>query len=217
MENTRTSVGERLITLELRGVSKSFGMRRVLSDVNLAFGEGLLAVFGPNGSGKTTLLRIIAGLCQPSFGKVLVSEDGVLVPDDRRRIIIGFAAPDISLYDEMTIAENLRFFALVRGMLIGESKINQIIERLGIGSHTHRMFGELSSGMKQRAKLASAVLHDPPLLLLDEPYSNMDEAGVEVVHSLIEEYRRKGTVVVATSAVAEAESADMTLELGAKM
>lgn len=203
-----------MTALELSRVSKSFGGRQVFKDISLSFSGGALAVFGPNGSGKTTILRIIAGLCPPTSGSVSVLEGGKPVDGDRRRSIMGFVSPDISLYDELTVIENLRFFASVRGISAGCYELYNAVEFFGLNSHSHLRFGELSSGMKQRAKLASAVLHNPSILLLDEPYSNMDDSGLQIVQSLIEERRKNSIVVIAASAASDVASADFTLRLG---
>jgi len=174
-----------MVSLELRDISKSFGSREVLSGINVLMDSGCLAVTGPNGSGKSTLLRIIAGLLAPTGGQVVLRSDGRPAPPELRRDLVGLVAPDLALYDELSAIENLRFFARVRGLRTADAELAASLEKLGLAGRENDRLGSYSSGMRQRVKCAFALLHDPPVLLLDEPSANLDETGAAALDSIV--------------------------------
>jgi len=203
-----------VISLELCNISKSFGSRDVFSGINISVDSGCLAITGPNGSGKSTLLRIIAGLLAPTDGEVILSNDGTPLRLESRRDLIGLVAPDLALYDELTAIENLSFFASVRGLKKAETELRTMLSDMGLKGREDDRLGSYSSGMRQRVKYAFALMHNPSVLLLDEPSSNLDEAGIAVMDSIIEQARRRGIVVLATNNHSELRYGDHTLELG---
>jgi heme exporter protein A len=203
-----------VISLELRDICKSFGARDVLSGISLKVDSGCLAVTGRNGSGKSTLLRIIAGLMSPSSGEVILAQEGEAVPMDARRDLIGLVAPDLTLYEELSALENLRFFARVRGIKRSDGQLRGILGKLGLKGREDDRLGSYSSGMRQRVKYAFAMLHDPEVLLLDEPSANLDEAGISAVDAVITEHRQRGIVILATNDQHELRYGDKVLELG---
>jgi ABC-type multidrug transport system ATPase subunit len=190
----------RLIAEQL---SRSFGPRRIFGPLDLAVGPGeVLGVAGSNGSGKTTLLRTLLGLIRPSAGKVwLVSEDGSKRPPRDAPWLLGWAAPDLSLYAELTAAENLEFFARVAGRPADEKSAVARLEALGLPAEraTSIPSGSLSTGQRQRLKLAFAALAEPAVLFLDEPTANLDEAGRDVVAALVDAQRSRGATVLASN------------------
>jgi heme exporter protein A len=124
------------------------------------------------------------------------------------------AAPDMSVYEELSAVENLRFFARLRGLHREEAALRALLEELGLPPREQtRVVGTYSSGMKQRVKLAQAVLHQPPVLLLDEPSSNLDESGHEVVAALVARFRERAAVAVATNDPREMAFADARIDL----
>jgi heme exporter protein A len=170
--------------LELEGLARHYGEREALSDVSLTLGEGqTLVVFGPNGAGKTTLLRVLATLLRPHAGSVSVL--GRRLPEEAWAIRgrIGLLGHEPLLYRELTARENLRFHARLHG--IGEERVQELLDAVAMGARANEPLRTLSRGMVQRVAVARAVLHDPELLLLDEPNSNLDPAAIELVAPLV--------------------------------
>ena len=204
-----------MVHLSLAGVSKRFGRRRVFEGVNAEVGRGeVLVVIGPNGAGKSTLLLVIAGLLRPTRGQVVISVDGKALPYENRRQWLGMVAPDLTLYQELTALENLRFFERVRGRVPREADLEALLERVGLEGRGRDRVGTYSSGMRQRLKYAFALAHAPKVLLLDEPTANLDASGVSMVEEVIAEQRRRGVLVLATNAPEEARHGDHCVALG---
>lgn len=170
-------------------------------------------IAGRNGSGKSTLMRIIAGLLPPSAGRVGVCASGQDLDALSRRAVIGAVAPDLQLYGELTGAENLRFFAELRGMPLERDRLAALLERVGLKGRGRELVRNYSSGMRQRLKYAFALLHEPQLLLLDEPTANLDTDGVRMVESVLDEQRRRGAVVIATNEPRELAWGDAVVDL----
>ncbi len=170
--------------LELEGLTRRYGEREALSDVSLSLGAGqTLAVFGPNGAGKTTLLRVLATLLRPHAGVVRVLGCELPAQSWAVRGRVGVLAHEPLLYRELTARENLRFHARLHG--VGEARVRELLAALAMDARADEPLRTLSRGMVQRVAVARCVLHDPELLLLDEPYSNLDPAAVELVEPLI--------------------------------
>jgi len=170
--------------LLLEGLARHFGEREALSDVSLSLGEGqTLVVFGGNGAGKSTLLRVLATLLRPHAGAVRVL--GSALPEEAWAVRgrIGLLAHEPLLYRQLTARENLRFHARLHG--VGEARVEELLEAVAMTGRASEPVRTLSRGMVQRVAVARAVLHDPDLLLLDEPYANLDPAAVELVRPLI--------------------------------
>ena len=172
-----------------------------------------MGVSGWNGSGKSTLLRIIAGLTRPSAGNVEIYHHDEPVPMDARRQFLGMVAPAFSLYDELTAIENMAFFCRVRGLPYHRDICLNLLERMDLTLQADMICGQYSSGMKQRLKLVQAILHKPPLLLLDEPGSNLDSNGMAIVEDIIQEQRRFGMTVIASNEKREVDYADRIINL----
>ncbi|MBA2767292.1 MAG: heme ABC exporter ATP-binding protein CcmA [Solirubrobacterales bacterium] len=184
------------LALELRGLGRRYGERPALQDVTLDLQAGrTLVVFGPNGAGKTTLLRVLAGLLRPHAGDVRVL--GARLPDEgwRARGRVGLLTHEPLLYRELSARENLRFHARLHGVAPG--RVDEALEAVALRVRADDPIAELSRGMVQRAAVARAVLHDPALLLLDEPLANLDPAAAEVLEPLIG--RSSGRTRVVTS------------------
>jgi heme exporter protein A len=204
------------VTVRFEAVAKRFANKVGLAAVSGRLDRGkVLVVGGANGAGKSTLLSIIAGLMRPSRGKVTYfSGDTELVRDDWFEQI-GMAAPDMAVYEELSAIENLQFFARLRRRQLTETDLGALLEDLGLAARDHRrQVGGYSSGMKQRVKLAVAVLHEPPVLLLDEPSSNLDQAGHDRVAALVQRFRHTAAVVVASNDPREMAWGDERIELG---
>lgn len=207
-----------MVSVECRNLTKFFGYRRVLEGVCVRVEQGeTLVVTGRNGSGKTTLLRLISGLAKPTSGEVVISVNGQPLDSDAVYHHLGFVTPDLSLYTELTALENLAFFAALRGLPTERhgvrSLLHECLAGVGLEERADDLLRDFSSGLKQRLKLAFAVLHRPAVLLLDEPTSNLDAAGVEIVERLIREQKQRGIVILATNNAEELKHGDQILRL----
>jgi heme exporter protein A len=173
-----------VVALQLEGLARNYGEREALSGVTLALQEGrTLVVFGPNGAGKTTLLRVLATLLRPHGGRVSVL--GSELPEQAWAVRgrVGLLGHEPLLYRQLTPLENLRLHARLHG--VGEARVHELLEAVAMTGRAREPLRNLSRGMVQRVAVARAVLHDPELLLLDEPYSNLDPAAVALVAPLI--------------------------------
>lgn len=198
--------------LRFTDLSRRFGRLRVLTGVSgeVAPGEALL-VSGPNGSGKSTLLRILAGLLAQERGTVDLRRDGRVLDLPERRRALGYVAPDLALYEELTALENLEFFGRLRG--VGPDRGRELLDRVGLPPD--RLTGALSSGMRQRLRWAWALLDRPGLLLLDEPFQNLDRAGIEQGTELLDAHLAGGGLaVVANPGPLEIPRVRSRIELG---
>jgi heme exporter protein A len=197
----------------LSGAGRRYGERAALRDVTLELAAGqTLVVFGPNGAGKTTLLRMLATLLRPHAGKVRVL--GSELPDDGYAVRgrIGFLGHDALLYRELSGRENLRFHARLHG--VAPARVEEVLDAVGMTARGDDPVAELSRGMVQRLAVARAVLHEPELLLLDEPLANLDPAAAAQVQPLIG--RASGRTRVLTSHDPAGGLADADLALGLK-
>jgi heme exporter protein A len=196
--------------IELEGAGRAFGERVVLRDLSLRVEEGTtLAVLGANGSGKTTLLRMLAALLRPHAGTVRVL--GAELPRESWRVRgrLGLLAHEPLLYRDLTARENLRFHARLHRVAF--RRVDELLERVGLGLRADEPLRQYSRGMVQRAAICRAVLHDPELLLLDEPHANLDAAGVEAVAPLLAGARTR--VLVSHDVAAATAEADQVLRL----
>jgi heme exporter protein A len=204
--------------LSLAGLRREYGERTALDGIGLQLGRGeTLLVLGPNGAGKTTLLRILATLLRPSGGEVRAL--GCSLPDEawKLRGRIGFLGHEPLLYRDLSGRENLRFHARLHGMRgeAGEARIEQLLAAVGMERRTEQRVGELSAGMRQRLAIARCVLHEPELLLLDEPDSNLDAEGRELARALIGPGNERTRVVVSHDPERFEAEADQVLRLEA--
>jgi heme exporter protein A len=170
--------------LQVEGLARHYGERAALSDVSVSLEVGqTLVVFGPNGAGKSTLLRVLATLLRPHAGGVRVL--GRSLPQEAWAVRgrIGLVGHEPLLYRELTARENLRFHARLHG--VADRRVGELLELVAMDGRSREPLRTLSRGMVQRVAIARAVLHDPELLLLDEPHANLDPAAVELVAPLI--------------------------------
>lgn len=203
--------------IELRGLRRDYGERPALAgvDLSLARGESLLVV-GPNGAGKTTLLRILATLLRPSGGEVRVL--GASLPGEAWKVRgrIGLLGHDALLYRDLSGRENLRFHARLQGLRgeAAERRIDALLSAVGMEWRADDRVAELSAGMRQRIAACRCVLHEPELLLLDEPDSNLDAEGRARVGELIGPRPDRARVLVSHDPERHRGDADQVLELG---
>jgi heme exporter protein A len=203
--------------IELRGLRRDYGERAALRDVSLRLDRGeSLAVLGPNGAGKTTLLRVLAGLLRPSGGDALVL--GAELPGEswRLRGRIGWLGHEPLLYHDLSARENLRFAARLNGLApaLAEERIDALLSSVGLEPRAGDRIRDYSAGMVQRADVCRALLHEPELLLLDEPFSHLDARGREQVEPLFSAGPGWSRVTVTHDTESAAE-ADQVLRLAA--
>jgi ABC-type multidrug transport system ATPase subunit len=173
-----------------RGLGRSFGTKRVFRDLDLDVGEReLLLVTGPNGSGKSTLLALCAGLLAPTAGELEVAVD---------RGRIGYLAHEPLVYRELTALENLELYGRLYRVPERRERIGMLLERFGLWEARRAAVASFSRGMQQRLALCRTLLHDPALLLLDEPYAGLDEAGSELLDAELGALAGRRTLLLAT-------------------
>jgi heme exporter protein A len=183
--------------LELRNVSKYFGDLAALvgADLIVAPGDAIL-LYGPNGAGKTTLLRLLATIARPSEGKVLRNGEDVHRHPAAAKAAIGFASHATFLYGNLTVRENLKFFGTLFALPRVEKKVAAMLELFRLEDRAHTPIRKLSRGLQQRVSLARALIHEPQFLLLDEPFTGLDAATVNVLESLMRQLPAQGKAVV---------------------
>jgi heme exporter protein A len=203
--------------VELRGLWRAFGDRAVLRDLTISVPAGsTLAVLGPNGAGKTTLLRVLATLLRPTAGQATVL--GCALPRDawRARGRIGFLGHEPLLYRDLTGAENLRFHARLYGLPgDGAERIAELLERVRMTRRSDELVRNLSAGMVQRLAVCRALLHEPELLLLDEPRSHLDPEAAALVEPLLGPESGRTRMLVTHDVDAGLAEADLVLALRA--
>jgi len=186
--------------ISLAHISKRFQRHWIFKDINYSFeSPGAYALLGPNGSGKSTLLRIISGMQGASLGKILFYDNnGQSIPTAEIFTHTSFCAPGQELVEELTLREFFDFHFSFKKILPHLS-VDKIIELTGLKETEHKPIGDYSSGMKQRVKLAQAIFSDTPVLLLDEPCTNLDQQGIEQYREWMEVYAKDRLIIVASN------------------
>ena len=186
-----------MIQLQTQNVGKRYGKRVLFRGMSESFeGGSVTAVTGVNGSGKSTLVRILAGVLTPGKGQVALRISDRAITREQHPFHIGLVAPYLNVYEDFSPEENLLFLARARGYDKPGDRIASVLERVGLPDRGKDLVKTFSSGMKQRVRIASALFFNPPVLLLDEPGSNLDESGHSLVRSIIEESAEDGRIVV---------------------
>ena len=176
--------------LVARGLGKRYGEKRVLRGIDLELSRGgFLVVTGANGSGKTTLLRICAGLAQPTEGRI---------ERDAERAQVGYLAHEPLVYRELSALENLELYGRLYRVPERRERIGMLLERYGLWDVRHDRVADYSRGMTQRLALCRVLLHDPALLVLDEPFTALDESGAALLDAQLAELRGERTLMVST-------------------
>ena len=190
-----------------RGLSKRYGTKRVIERLDLDVPRGsFVVVTGPNGSGKTTLLRLVAGLAAPTGGTLEVRAD---------RAALGYLGHEPLLYRDLSVVENLELNARLHGIDRPRERIAELLGRAGLTRRGTELVRNLSAGMLQRAAICRALLHDPELLILDEPRAHLDVAAAEIVEEMLGPRPGRTRVVVTHEIERGLESADRVLALRA--
>jgi heme exporter protein A len=186
--------------IEIHDLTKSFGPRVALAGIDLLVEAGeFVTLVGPNGAGKTTLLRTLATLTHPTSGTVKIADLDLARAGAEVRRHIGFLSHRTLLYDDLTAEQNLSFYARMYDVGDAQHCIVGLLERVGLAPRRHDLVRTLSRGMQQRLALARAVLHQPQVLLLDEPYTGLDPTAVQVLTDLLGELTGEGCAVLLTT------------------
>ncbi len=185
--------------IRLTNTGKRFNFEWIFKKIDYQFNlEGRYAILGPNGSGKSTLMKVLSGHLSPSKGKIVFSKDGKELSIEEVYRTISYAAPYVELVEEFTLIEALAFHARFKPFFVHLST-EKIIALLGLEKSKDKQIRFFSSGMKQRLKLALAILSDTPILLLDEPTTNLDAQGSAWYRQLLTEYGQQRMVIIATN------------------
>ncbi len=202
------------ILLQADSVTKTFGRRLIFKNVSFNFNQnGVYGIAGINGSGKSTLVKIIAGIISSTKGKIIHKINDEEIIYEKLHNYIGFVSPYLILYDEFSAEENLMFFAKIRGISYDKDKIEYLLNTFLIFDRKNDNVKTYSSGMKQRLKYIFALMHSPKFLILDEPTSNLDSSGKEIVYKIIEDESQNNIVVIASNEESDLILSRETIEL----
>lgn len=194
-------------SLSADSINKTFGRRLIFK--NISFKLNLSTIFGisgPNGSGKSTLIKIVANIISPSAGRIIHNLNGSEIKPEKLHNHIGLVSPYLVLYDEFTAYENLIYFSEIRGISFNKERVDRLLNKFLLFNRRNDLVKTYSSGMKQRLKFIFALMHSPQLIILDEPTSNIDDEGKEVVYELVKEEGNKNIVIIASN-----EKSDLSL------
>jgi ABC-2 type transport system ATP-binding protein len=195
------------LSIEVKNVTKYYGHQAALKDVSFTAKRGEVVGFlGPNGAGKSTMMKIITCYLPPSNGEVSVAGYDIFNQGIEVRRNVGYLPENNPLYPEMYVREYLHFAAGIYGVKKRKSKVEEIIETVGLTPESHKRISELSKGYRQRVGLAQALIHDPEVLILDEPTSGLDPNQLEDIRSLIKKIGKKKTVLLSTHIMQEVEA-----------
>lgn len=192
--------GQSTPAIEARKLTKAFGHQAALRGVDLQVEEGeFLALFGPNGAGKTTLIRIVASLTRPTGGLVRVRGEELGKAGTSLRKHIGLISHNPLLYGDLTPDENLRFFARMYDLAGAEARIDAVLEQVGLLARRRDPVRTFSRGMVQRLTIARAILHDPAIMLLDEPYTGLDLQAADMLRAVLQDLAASDRTVILTT------------------
>ncbi|GAB4531707.1 MAG: ABC transporter ATP-binding protein [Amphiplicatus sp.] len=201
---------DRELVIDVKGLTKRFGAKTVVDHFDLAAPRGLIYGFlGPNGSGKTTTIRMVCGLLRPDEGSGTCLGYDVLTESRRIKARVGYMTQRFSLYEDLSIRENLEFIARLYGMRGRRRRVDAALAELGLSGRAKQLAGRLSGGWKQRLALAACMIHEPELLLLDEPTAGVDPKARRDFWDAIRQYAAQGvTTLVSTHYMDEAVQCD---------
>jgi heme exporter protein A len=186
--------------VHMEGVTKRFGKVFALRGIDLQLGRGrFLGVFGPNGAGKTTLLKVLATLLRPSTGTITIAGYDIVQEADKVRSMLGVLVHRTFLYGQLTASENLQFYGRMFGVKKLPERILEVLQIVGLETHARQLVRTYSRGMQQRLAIARAILHQPALLLLDEPYTGLDHHASTHLQELLRQLHvAECTIIMST-------------------
>lgn len=192
--------------IQVKGLTKAFGSRFAISDLCFhASKSEILGFLGPNGAGKTTTMRILTGYMPPTSGTAVIGGYDVIDHSLQVRRLVGYLPETVPLYPEMTVFEYLMFMAELRKVTKAKEQVGQVLRMVHMEERSKGYIGNLSKGMRQRIGLAQALLHHPPVLILDEPTIGLDPVQIIEVRNLIQEIGKERTVLLSTHILTEAQ------------
>jgi len=192
--------------IRVSGLTKDYGARRAIDNISFNIEKGQIVGFlGPNGAGKTTTMRILTGYIPPTFGKVEINGLDVLEKSLEVRKIVGYLPETVPLYNDMTVFEYLMFMAKLRNLKKPEDRVDEVLEVVHMEDRADGYISNLSKGMRQRIGLSQALLHQPEVLILDEPTIGLDPAQIIEVRKLIREIGKERTILLSTHILTEAQ------------
>jgi heme exporter protein A len=172
--------------IQVEGLTKSYGYIKALKGIDLTLAPGdFLSLFGPNGAGKTTLIRILSSLIKPTAGRVEIAGYNLAEDTQELRRQIGVISHATYLYGSLTALENIRLYASLYGVANPTQRAKEVIEQLGLGERLHHLVRTFSRGMQQRLSIARALIHQPRIILLDEPYTGLDQHAAHLLSELL--------------------------------
>ena len=204
------------ISIIVNGLSKDFNRSAVFKDISFSLSSpASLSITGRNGAGKSTLSKILAGLLSSTHGTIAYSVHGRQIGIEDFKHHIGFVSPYLNLYDEFTALENLQILSSIRTTARrNDERIKELLMLVGLWNRRDDVVGTYSSGMKQRLKYAFALLHNPAILILDEPTSNLDAEGIDVIKQIIVEQKKENILIIATNDKEEAHWCAQQIQIG---
>jgi heme exporter protein A len=214
MENSGDPMSS--ISMTVSGLSKEFNRSSIFKDISFSLTSPVsLSITGKNGAGKSTLSKILAGLLSSTRGSIEYSIDEEKIGIEQFKHHIGFVSPYLNLYDEFTALENLQFLSRIRAAASrNDERIGELLRLVGLWNRRDDLVGTFSSGMKQRLKYAFALLHHPAVLILDEPTSNLDAEGIDVVKEIMQKQMESCILIIATNNNDEARWCVQQIQVG---
>lgn len=195
--------------IEISQLKKYFGSVKAVDGISFTVQNGeIFGLLGPNGAGKTTTLRMLATILRPTGGDATINGYSICQDPQEVRRQLGVLGEQAGLYDRLTVEENVRYFARLRRLpeYLINSRIAELFPRLGIDKYTHKRAGELSKGMKQKVAIVIAIIHDPPVMIFDEPTAGLDVMAAREVREFIKACKRSDkSLILSTHIMSEAE------------
>lgn len=186
-----------MINISAEKIEKKFGKTTLFRNINFTIGSGdSFYITGPNGSGKSTLLQILAGIQKPTSGSVIYRSDNSIIENEHYKNYFGFTGPQINPYDMLTPVENLRFTSTGKA---DENLIIEYLHKFDLYRHRAKSVKYFSSGMKQRLRLIHSLINNPKILMLDEPCSNLDSKGRDILYSILDDFKKDKILIIATN------------------
>lgn len=188
------------LVIEIKGLTKSFGNHLALGGIDLTIEMGeTLAIFGPNGAGKTTLIKILASIMKPTAGEIYINSHNLNHNAEAIRSQIGIVCHQTFLYSNLTAYENLLFYSRMYDVTDVKQRISKVVSMVGMKTRLHDRIGTLSRGMQQRLSIARCLLHKPPIILLDEPETGLDQQAISMLWKALREDGTKKRTIILTS------------------
>lgn len=201
-------------TIEIENLTKYFGRRLIFKGINEKLSSPeIIGISGQNGAGKSTFVKMLAGVISPSKGKIKHYIDNKLILEEKVYNYLGFVSPYLVLYDEFTALENLYYFSKIRGITFDKNYAHELLKTVNLYERRNDFVKTYSSGMKQRLKYCFALIHKPKLLIFDEPVSNLDNSGKEIVYNFINNYGANSLVIVASNEDSDLKLCKYIIEL----